>query len=106
MRKLIRIAILFIAAAFAGQALAAAQLTYVSATGNDASNCASQTAPCKTLARGIAATSAGGQLNLLSQLPSQSASITTGSITIEGNGHTMIGTISVDNSTVAVTLHS
>jgi hypothetical protein len=80
---------------------AAAQfLTFVSSTGNDANSCLVQTAPCKTLQRGINATSPGGELRVLSQLTSNG--YVNRSMTIDAEGHTIIGTLIVENASATV----
>jgi len=45
--------------------MAEAEIRYVAATGRDANPC-TQTAPCKTLQRGIDVTPGGGELRVLS----------------------------------------
>jgi hypothetical protein len=84
---------------------AAAPLTFVSATGNDGNPCTVQAAPCKTLQKAISVTPAGGEIRILSQLPSQNAIIAT-SLTVNGGGHTMIGTVSINSASAIVTLRN
>jgi hypothetical protein len=76
-------------------------LSFVSATGNDANTCFVQANPCLTLQRGINATSAGGEVRVLSQLTSNG--FINKSITIEGGGNTIIGTIAVNSASAVVT---
>ena len=88
-------------AIFAFSATAAAQfLTFVSATGNDANTCFVQASPCKTLQRAINQTSAGGEVRVISQLTSNG--VINKSITIDGGGNTVIGTIVVNSASAIV----
>jgi hypothetical protein len=92
-------------AIFAFSAAAGAQpqfITYVSATGNDANPCTAQSAPCRTLQRGVNVTPAGGELRLLTPIHGNVA--VAKSITIFGNGATIIGVISINNASAVVAL--
>ena len=81
---------------------AAAQfLSFVSATGNDANTCFVQANPCKTLNKAIGVTSAGGEVRVLSQLTGNG--FINKSLTIEGGGNTIIGTIAVNSASAVVT---
>jgi hypothetical protein len=82
---------------------AAAPLTFVSATGDDTKPCTVQAQPCKTLQKGISVTPAGGEIRILSQLPSQNATIGS-SLTVNGGGHTMLGKIIINSASAVVTL--
>jgi hypothetical protein len=66
------------------------QITYVAANGNDSRPCTVEANPCLTLTRAIAASQTGGEIRLLSNLPNEIVTIRK-SLTIDGNGHTMIG---------------
>jgi hypothetical protein len=82
---------------------AAAQLlTFVSAVGNDANTCLVQARPCRTLQRAIDATAANGEVRLLTRLTGNGAIAK--SITIDGAGNTLIGTIVVNGASAKVTL--
>lgn len=101
--RIIKSAALAVAAMLLGAQPSAAQLlTFLAATGNDANTCLVQASPCRTLARAITATAVGGEIQLLSQLTG-GATITK-SMTIVGGGHTLIGSIAVNNANAIVTL--
>jgi Right handed beta helix region len=85
---------------------AAQALTFVSATGNDANPCSVQAQPCKTLQRAVNVTLAGGEIRLLSSLPGAFNATVAKSLTINGDGDTMIGTITVNGASAIVTLHA
>jgi hypothetical protein len=89
--------------AFSATAQAAVYLTFVSAAGVDTRPCSVQTQPCKTLQRAVNVTGAGGVIRILSDLPGQNAAIAK-SLTVEGGGNTMIGTIIVNNASAVVAL--
>jgi hypothetical protein len=72
---------------------AAAPLVYVARTGNDTNPCTDINAPCQHPQRGVDAADEGGTVVLLTPLTGGVA--ITKSVTIEGNGNTMIGQIVV-----------
>jgi hypothetical protein len=93
--------------AFQGSpAFAAAHLTFVSATGSDARPCTLELQPCRTLQRAQSQTIPGGEVRLLSSLPTGGTATINRSITVEGGGHTILGTILIDNSNAMVTLRN
>ena len=77
-------------------------LTFVAATGNDANTCLVQANPCKTLQKAINVTAATGEVRILSQL--QSNGFVNKSITIDGGGNTVVGTIAINSASAIVTL--
>jgi hypothetical protein len=83
-------------------AQAAAYLTFVSATGLDSRPCTVQAQPCKTLQRAVTVTSADGTISILSDL-SGNAGIAK-SLTIDGGGNSVIGTIAINSASAVVTL--
>ena len=56
--------------AFSAAAEAAVYISYVASNGNDANPCTVVTAPCKTLPRAVAVTSANGTVKVLTALQS------------------------------------
>lgn len=93
-------------AIFAFFATAKAQfLTFVAATGVDTRPCTVQAQPCKTLQRAAAVTGAGGTIRILSDLPAQSTTLAK-SLTVEGGGYSMIGTITINNASAVVALRN
>jgi hypothetical protein len=88
--------------AFSATAKAQA-LTFVSATGVDTRPCTVQAQPCKTLQRAVTVTTAGGSIRVLSDLQGQNVTIAK-SLTIEGGGNSVIGTIIINNASAVVTL--
>jgi len=79
---------------------ASAQFAYVSATGNDANTCWLEASPCKTLQRGINQTATGGELRVLSQIIS--SGYISKSMTIDAEGHAIIGSFIVDSASAIV----
>lgn len=79
-------------------------LTFVSAIGNDGSNCRAQATPCKTLQRAIDVTSPGGEVRVLTRLTG--GGTVNKSMTINGGGNTVIGAIAVNSAGAAVTLRA
>ena len=92
-----------VSAAFLFSTVSEAQtITYVSAVGNDANPCNVITAPCRTLQRGINTVLAGGEVRLLTSL--QGNAVITKSLSIAGDGATLVGTIVVNSASAVVTL--
>ncbi len=85
-RRLLSLAVLVVALALPGSAVAQATRTWVSGVGDDANPC-SRTAPCKTFAGAIAKTDQGGEINVLDSGGFGAVTITK-SITISAVGVT------------------
>lgn len=79
-------------------------VTFVSNTGDNARPCTAQAQPCKTLQRAVAATGAGGTIRILDDLAGQGAVAVGKSLTVEGGGHAVIGTITINGASAVVTL--
>lgn len=97
--------VVFAAFAIVGfSAAAQAQfLTFVAANGVDTRPCTVQVQPCRTLQRAVNVTGAGGTIRILSDLLGQNAVIQK-SLTVEGGGNSIIGTIVINHAAVVVTL--
>jgi hypothetical protein len=87
-------------------ALAAAHLTFVSATGSDAQPCTIQVNPCRTLQKAQDETLPGGEVRVLSNLSVVATTTINRSITVEGGGHTIFGAIVINNANALVTLRN
>src|SRR5690348_14163448 len=75
-------------------ATAASAVTFVSTAGADAGTCA-RTAPCRTLAFAIGATSARGEIHVLDSGGYGASAIVNKSITIDGGGNSIF-TLPID----------
>jgi hypothetical protein len=95
--------VVFVIAGFS-TAAQAEFVTFVSNTGVDARPCTLQAQPCKTLQRAVAATSGGGTVRILSDLDGQPAITIGKSLTVEGGGNSVIGTITINSGSAVVTL--
>jgi hypothetical protein len=87
-------------------AAADAQVRYIASTGKDANNCASPATPCRTLPRGIATTSTGGELRILDSGAYGGGGLINKSMTISGHGEAVMldGEIKVDAASATVTV--
>jgi hypothetical protein len=90
---------------FSAAAHAADNVRYVSSTGDNANAC-TLAAPCRTLQRGINKTPAGGELRVLNSGDYGTDSIVNRSMTISGNGHTIIlaNPLTIRNANATVVL--
>lgn len=91
-------------AAFATVAQAGGRLHYVSSTGSNANAC-TLAAPCKTLARAVKVTEAGGEVRVLDSSEFGRLTTITQSVTITGGGATVFaGAITINDASAVVSL--
>jgi hypothetical protein len=92
----------FVCALSPAQAQVQASRTFVSVSGSDGNSCTSVDAPCRHLAAAYAATSAGGEIDVLD--PANYGEVTiTQAISIEGHGWTAVTPVS---GSAAITINA